>query len=298
MPKNQNPQTSKLSALILLSSLILGVFPMLQANELELRVMSFNVRNSNGRDGENRWQNRIEFTCETLQKHAADVVGLQEATQVQIDTFLKEAPQYQYLGTGAKGGNKGQFTAIMFRKDRFAVGESGSFWLSNTPNMPSKHWGNHHLRNCTWAKLTDKSSNQSFYVYNTHLDDGSQVSREKSVECISKHIHQHAKGAPFILMGDFNIPEDNPAITYLTQGSKLSHTSPISVVDSFRALHSQTQGLGTYHGFEGKTEGHRIDYIFLSHGSRTTAAAIDRSHKNGRYPSDHFPVTAHIFLKR
>lgn len=287
-------------ALIALSLLPTWCFaaPAVNSGDLDLRVMSFNIRNGTGNDGEDRWEFRKEFVYDVIRDDAPDVLGLQEAVRFQLDAFNQHLPEYGEVGIGANGETNGQYVSILYLKDRFEVNDSGTFWLSDTPAHPSKSWGNHHLRNCTWARLIDKATQQSFYVYNTHMDDGSQPSREKGIRLIMKHLQAQAIPAPFILMGDFNVAEDNPVIAYLNGSEDDAGHTPARAIDTFRARHPEVKDVGTFNGFTGLTSGAKIDYIFASPETLTLEAGIVRTSREGRYPSDHFPVTAHLRFKQ
>ena len=126
------------------------------------------------------------------------------------------------------------------------------------------------------------------------MDDGSQCSREKGVQGILQHYTQQTDPAPLILIGDLNVAEDNPVIAYLSGRSQSLGETPAPLVDSFRALYPDATRVGTYNGFAGKRSGAKIDYIFASPELQVRAAAIVRTEREGRYPSDHFPVTARL----
>jgi endonuclease/exonuclease/phosphatase family metal-dependent hydrolase len=261
--------------------------------------MSFNIRNGNANDGANHWNLRKEFLYDVIREHAPDVLGLQEAVRFQLDALNQHFPEYGEVGIISDSTrHTGQYVSILYLKDRFEVHDSGTFWLSDTPTQPSKSWGNHHLRNCTWARLVDKATQQPFYVYNTHLDDGSQPSREKAAQLIMQRFHRQTHRAPLILMGDLNVAEDNPVIAYLTGNGKLNgEATPLIMVDTFRFIHPYETTVGTFNGFKGYASGPKIDYIFASAEFHTLDAAIVRTSRDGRTPSDHFPLTAHLRFK-
>jgi endonuclease/exonuclease/phosphatase family metal-dependent hydrolase len=267
------------------------------ADGIDLRVMTFNIRNGLAQDGDNHWRNRKAFVCDVIRQCSPDVLGVQEAYRFQLDEFNQSLPQYGEIGVGREGGVKGEYSAILYRKARFDVDESGTFWLSDTPEKPSITWGNACVRICTWARLTDKISRRSFYVYNTHLDHVSQPSREKSVRLIMKRVQQRQHPDPLILTGDFNAGEGNPVVGYLKAAGKSPDRCPVPLVDSFRAVHPDAQTPGTSSGFQGRTDGPKIDYIFITPDSQAIEADIVRTSRDGRYPSDHFPVTARLRLK-
>jgi endonuclease/exonuclease/phosphatase family metal-dependent hydrolase len=272
--------------------------------DLELRVMSYNIRYGTANDGENHWNNRREMVFDLLRNHKSDVVGLQEALKFQIDEIVKAVPVFGMIGVGRDDGKaKGEYCAILYDRERFKIDESGTFWLSDTPEVPgSITWGNDCTRICTWARFVEKKSEKAFYVYNLHLDHISQPSREKSVVLVSKQIGQRKHEEPFIITGDFNAGENNPAILYLKgktgfddgKGGELKN--PHLVVDTFRLLHPEAKDVGTFNEFKGIRTGDKIDYIFVTPGAKVLEATILYDNVEGRYPSDHFPVTATLGL--
>jgi endonuclease/exonuclease/phosphatase family metal-dependent hydrolase len=258
-----------------------------------LTVMSFNIRYGTAKDGENRWEARRGFLFDVLREQDADVLGLQEALDFQIDEILAALPAYAVVGVGRDdGARKGEYAAILFRRDRFQVAASGTFWFSDTPDVVrSTGWGNRITRICTWARFIDRDG-RAFWVYNVHLDHESQPSREKSVALLRERIDARPfPGEPVIVAGDFNVGESNPALRTLTAGG--------AFVDTFRVLHPDEPTVGTFTGFRyGRVDGEKIDYIFVPPGTGVLSAAIVRTARDGRYPSDHFPVVARIVLER
>lgn len=260
---------------------------------LDVNFMSFNIRYDSPSDGENRWEKRKDFACDVVRDEAPDVVGLQEANRHQLDVFRTNLPEYAEVGIGRDGKRGGEYSAILYLHKRFDLTASGTFWLSETPTKPSQDWKSACRRICTWAQLTDKASRKSFFVYNTHLDHKSQLARMKGIKLIKDTMERQSAGHPAVLMGDFNVEEDNPVISFLN-GSSSPKTSDVFLVDIFRAYHPDKRTVGTYHGFSGRIDGKRIDYIFATPGTHTLDATIVTTNRNGRYPSDHFPVTAHL----
>jgi endonuclease/exonuclease/phosphatase family metal-dependent hydrolase len=261
-----------------------------------LRMMSFNIRNSYARDGENYWEGRKGLVYGVIRDYAPDVLGLQEANSFQLEELCHEFAEYGKVGEGSMGGTKGQYSAILFLKKRFKLTDSGSFWLSETTTEPSKSWGSSHHRICTWAELLDKESQQTIYVYNTHMDDGSRKAREKGARMIMDHIQKKAELFPSVFMGDFNAPEDSEALKIIKGNSEADQKLGIQMVDSFRVLHPQRKKVGTYHGFTGQSDGPKIDYIMIRPSMKVIEASILQTNLKGRYPSDHYPVTAQVSL--
>ena len=270
--------------------------PTKKASTIDIRVMTFNIRNGRAKDGENRWDLRKEFACDVIRDYAPDVLGVQEAYRFQLDEFNKRLPEYGEVGIGRDGGSRGEHSSILYLKKRFDVDESGTFWLSDTPMKPSANWGNRYRRVCTWARLIDKESARSFYVYNTHMDHQSQRARVNGTQLIMKTIKERKNSDPFVLMGDFNAPESNPLIAYLKGTAKLTGNTPIPVIDSWRVLHPEEKVVGTGSRFTGYIDGEKIDYIFVTPDTHVSEATIVRTNRKGRYPSDHYPVTAKLSL--
>lgn len=252
-------------------------------------VMSFNIRYGTANDGENRWDARRAMLFDLVRDQNADVVGLQEALAFQIDEIAAAAPAYAVIGVGRDdAARKGEYAAILYRRDRFHVAQSGTFWFSDTPDVvASKTWGNRITRICTWARLIDRDG-RAFWIYNVHLDHESQPSREKSVVLLRQRVDARPfPSEPVIVTGDFNVGEANPALAAIRAGG--------AFVDAFRVRHPDERVAGTFTGFTpGKIDGDKIDYIFVQPGAKVLSAAILRTSRGGRYPSDHFPVTATV----
>ncbi|HPC63429.1 MAG TPA: endonuclease/exonuclease/phosphatase family protein [Anaerohalosphaeraceae bacterium] len=263
-----------------------------------VKVMTFNIRNDTIVDGPNRWSRRKNIVFNMLRDHNADVIGLQEAEDEQVCDIQMALPCYSRYAVGRNDGRRqGETCAIFYRTDRFRLLDSGTFWFSDTPSVPgTKDWGNLWPRICSWVRLAERQSGQAFYVYNVHLDNLSQHSRQKSVELLARQVASRKSRDPFIVMGDFNMELDNPAMRYLQkQGIQTPYPR---MVDAWSSVHSGKPSLGTRHSFRGSISGPAIDHIPICETLQALDVSIDRrAGENGRYPSDHFPVIARILLK-
>ncbi len=263
-----------------------------------LSVMSFNIRYGTANDGDNHWNLRREFLFDVMREANADLVGLQEALDAQIAALLQALPHYAVVGVGRDDGRtRGEYAAILYRRDRFHVSDAGTFWFSDTPEVvASRSWGNNITRICTWARFVDRDG-QAFWHYNVHLDHESQPSRERSTALLAERIAaRRVPAEPVIVTGDFNVGETNPAIIRLTASVP---SGPALFVDTFRVRQPDEKVAGTFNGFKfGQTGGEKIDYVLVQPGTDVLDAAIIRTSRNDRYPSDHFPVTARIVLRR
>ena len=282
--------TRKLLIVLLALAVLLPVGVGSQPKPREpLTVMSFNIRYGTARDGENAWPARRTMVFDVIREQDADLIGLQEALDFQIDEILAAAPAYASIGVGRDdAGARGEFSAILFRKNRFRIAEAGTFWFSDTPTVAgSKSWGNNITRICTWARLIDRDG-RGFFLYNVHLDHESQPSRERSTRLLRERVEARSfRADPVVITGDFNVGEQNPALATLI--------GPF--VDTFRVVRPTEKPAGSFTGFKfGSVDGEKIDYVLAQPRTEVLSADIVRFSRDGRYPSDHFPVVARIRL--
>lgn len=261
----------------------------------ELRVMSFNIRYGTAPDGENHWDRRKDFLVETILEFRPDLLGTQETLAFQRDFLAEKLPAYGCLGVGREDGKEqGEMMAIYWRKDRFEVLNSGHFWLSTTPEVPgSKSWDSTLPRMVTWIKLRDlrHPDGRPILWMNTHFDHRGEQARQESARLLRAKLGEMGTGCSLIVTGDFNAGEGSQPYQLLF-GEVEGVTSP--VVDSFRLAHPQrSRDEGTFSGFRAENvTGARIDWIACSRDWRIINAGIDRTSRDGRTPSDHFPVFA------
>lgn len=262
------------------------------AGSAPLRVVSFNVRNSNAPDGENAWPKRAEFFFDTVAGFDADLIGFQEVLAVQHDAIVARLTGHGFAG-GARddGKRKGEWCLVAYRKSRFTALAQGDFWLSETPEVPgSKSWDAALTRICSWVRLRDHVTGRELVYANTHFDHKGVVARQEAARVISARLSALARGVPAILTGDLNITEDNPAYRVFV---KPDTPGAIHWIDAYRAVHPvRRPDESSFNGFKPVVDGSRIDFIFHTADFAATAATIDRTARDGRFPSDHFPVTA------
>jgi len=261
-------------------------------------VMTFNLRYGTADDGENSWRYRREFVFDVIREADPDIIGTQEALAFQLDELRDALPDYAKVGVGRDDGLiSGEFSAILYRAVDFDVLENGTFWFSATPDVPSiaGYWGAALPRICSWARFKEKETGRAFYVFNVHFSSRSREAREKSAELLSDRILAREHEDPVIVTGDFNAGEASIAMSTLI-GSGES-TSAVGLKDSFRVLYPDAGDVGTFNGFRGLTTGEKIDAVLISGGWDVMAAAILRTSRSGKYPSDHFPVFASLRLR-
>lgn len=257
-----------------------------------LSALTYNLRYDTEADGDNRWDNRKEFLTAQLRFYRPDVFGTQEGLVHQLQ-FLKEGLKtYEYFGKGRdKGDDAGEFSAIFYNTETLKLMEEHTFWLSETPEVPSRGWDAALNRVCTYGLFKTREKKRSFYVFNVHLDHLGEEARKESVRLVLNRIQAiNTKNLPVILMGDFNLEPGHEAILSLSKQMTDAHTlagDPIFGPP------------GTFNGFSlDEVVRRRIDYLFLSRGGFDLLRyGILTATLEGRYPSDHFPVFAELAFK-
>lgn len=259
----------------------------------QMNIVSYNIRLNTASDGENAWPNRIEMVTGLLQFHEAEIFGLQEALYDQIQDIEKGLPDYEWFGVGRDDGEKaGEFSPIFYNKSKFILYDHGTFWLSETPDVPSKGWDAALNRIVTWGRFQSKVTGKQFLVFNTHFDHRGTEARKNSALLIEKKIREMTrnKNLPVILTGDFNLTPDTEPIVLLKKYMK----------DSFEITEAPPYGpVGTFNGFniDADLSSNRIDYVFVHGGVDVLKYAALTDFKDHRFPSDHLPVFAKVQLK-
>jgi endonuclease/exonuclease/phosphatase family metal-dependent hydrolase len=267
------------------------------AAEAPLKVMTFNIRYATAPDGENSWNKRKELLLSVVRKFDPDLLGTQETLASQADYLTANLSDHTLVGVGREDGKRGgEFSALLFRTGRFTMVDSGTFWLSETPDEPgSKGWDSSLPRIVSWARLKDRSdANREFYYLNTHWDHRGNQARIESGKLIRGWLTEHAAKKPIILTGDFNVNEDHEGYQALVSESGRGPR----LTDVYRQVHPKPRAEeSTFGNFTGNRRGKRIDFILATPDFTAGQATIVHTNDNGRYPSDHYPVTAVLTLQ-
>ena len=254
------------------------------------RIMTFNVRTP-GDKAPNHWKARIPRIQAVMEKYQADLVGVQELTPKQKTALLSSDTPYEAVGVGREVDQGGEQCCIFYRKDRFDCLESGTFWLSETPEVVgSRSWNSACRRICTWARLRDRITGQTFLHFNTHLDHISEEARQKGAALILSRIEAMGQGLPCFLTGDLNCRVGSPAaqaILARMKDTKLASETPHE---------GPTQTFHAYHFNPDKENKSEIDFIFFQGELRVLKHITISDHDGDEYPSDHFPVMAEVAL--
>ncbi|MEG1228549.1 MAG: endonuclease/exonuclease/phosphatase family protein [Flavobacterium sp.] len=254
-----------------------------------LKIMTYNIRLNVASDGENAWPNRKDYFMSQVQFYSPDIFGVQEATPSQVIDIASGMPKYSKFGIGREEGGTGEACTIYYKKDRFKLQESNTFWLSETPNVVSRGWDAACNRVCTYGLFTDLKTKKTFYVFNLHLDHMGEVARVKGVQVVLEKIKTiNTKKYPVFLMGDFNSEPNTPQIAEIKK--VMDDTRDVSKEKPFGPS-------GTFNNFKhNEPVTLLIDYIFISKNSGLTVQkhAVLSDSKDLKYPSDHLPVLIEI----
>ena len=238
----------------------------------DFSTMSFNVYTAN------QTVERIDRVINVLLRYMPDSIGLQEANEKWMMELKKVlSDYYEFVGKGREEGNQGEAVPILYAKEKYNLIESGTKWLTSTPDEVSKMPGAKYYRIFTWALLEDKATGMRYLHVNTHLDTAGSDIRYAEVKILMRFL-QNYNNVPVILTGDMN--------------AKLN-TNELNFFKNFN--------LATVFDYEEltdvKTNANAIDWIYLTSDSASmTYHTFDDSIYNGDYPSDHYPYYAEFIV--
>ena len=252
----------------------------------EVKVISYNIRFANKKDGDNVWQNRAKASPAMIRDYAPDVFGVQEALAVQLEYLDDKLPHYSFVGVGREDGKKkGETMAIFYNTRKVRLLDWGTYWLSETPDKPSRGWDADCKRTATWTLMEMKGSGKKFFYVNTHLDHRGDMAQQKGLELILERIAaMNPDGLPMILTGDFNVEPDAPVLYGLNA----------KMTDARRSA-LKTDSRATFNAWGKRAS--IIDYIYHSGFSECAEfETIVRQYKGVLYISDHYPIVARLIF--
>ena len=253
------------------------------------KIISFNVRYSSAPeiDGDNRWELRRDASVKMVAKHKPLVMGLQEACPDQIDFLDLNLTGYKHIGVGRDDGKRaGEMMAIYYDTTRLTLLDSGTFWLSETPEKVSIGWDAACNRTCTWGHFKVNDTGFEFLYFNTHLDHLGSQARKNSIKLIvAKMTELNPDNVPVFLSGDFNSTTDDPIFDPLKASLK-----------DARMMSAISDKNITYNGFGKVTDNPDarkewvIDHIFFS-GVNPMAFMVLNGNYGVPFISDHYPIS-------
>jgi endonuclease/exonuclease/phosphatase family metal-dependent hydrolase len=276
-------------------ALFCTIFSYMHAQAQPMKIMTYNIRCGNcDNNNENNWESRKNITFSMIDKYKPDIIGFQEIIPFQLAYISDTLKEYSYFGSGRDANRGGEGCYIFYNKEKFTIdsANSGTLWYSDTPEVPgSSNWGDDYQRIITYARFTDKKTGKSFYHFNTHLTLKDSI-QSRYAEFLAQNITKRAIADPVIVTGDFNAIESSKAIERMKQP-----IGNLSLIDSYREVHP-TGDAFTFHGFTGKGDGRKIDYIFIQKDSfKVVDSDIITYNVNNKFPSDHFPILVELLLK-
>lgn len=258
-----------------------------------LDVMSFNLKVDNVGDA-NSWDNRRDAVISMINQEKPTVIGTQEAQPHMITYISRNCPNYGWYGLGRDTGDvppesdtylREESATIFYDKDRVEMLEHGTFWLSETPDVPSLGWDAGYNRTCTWGLFREKDSGLEFYFFNTHLDNSGSIARTESMKLIvNKMAEINTNNFPAFITADFNSNTNQDCFLPLQ-----------AVMKDARQTAPETDNNMTYNGFS-TTGGRMLDHIFYSGDCTPTLYHTLIEDYGVPFISDHYPIKAHFNL--
>lgn len=267
---------------MLMRSILIFVFAsVISADAQMIDVMTYNIRYDNPGDSINAWPNRKQKVADLILKYNPDIIGIQEALNHQLQDLLKSLPGFKMIGVGRDDGRQmGEFSAVLYKADRFDVINEHTFWLSETPDVAgSKSWDAAITRIVTHCVFLDKKVNREFAFFNTHFDHMGDSARIESAKMIKNEIEKIDGEIRAIVTGDFNFTPDAKPYSIITDRSFAELIDPAP------------EPVGTFCSFKvNSIQCKRIDYIFITNEWNADQYKVITDHDGKHYPSDHLPV--------
>jgi endonuclease/exonuclease/phosphatase family metal-dependent hydrolase len=265
------------------------------AGEGEIKIMSFNVRTSGmDKDTPNHWDNRKEAVLALIKDQMPDIMGVQEATFTSQWLWLKDklkSAGYDGYGlnrqTGKESGS-GECPGILWNGNVIKKIEVGTFWLSETPDTPSKGWDANYYRTATWGLFEHIATGQIFFMVNTHLDHESITAQVEGMKLIEQKLLEYEWDYPLYLTGDFNVISTDKALDGVREFMRNART--------YATVRDTNP---TVNGFGSSSSRKQIDHIYYSDYLKAVEYYTIMDAYNGvTYVSDHYPIYAIIKLKK
>ena len=298
----------------LITACLLAVAPYALSAQ-DLYIGQYNIRNANAKDSAagNGWDRRCPVVCDILRVESFDIFGSQEVLHSQMEDLQRALPEYDFVGVGRNDGKtEGEYAPIFYKKDRIKCLQSGTFWLSETPDVvASVGWDAKYTRICTWGQFKDKKTGKKFWMFNLHMDHRGVEARKQSALLVMERIKMMCGNQSYILLGDFNVDQFNPIYPMMMESGMFVDCHDAAVV------RFAPTGSMNYFKPDFKTDS-RIDHVLVSDDfevldytvltysywseEKPSAEALEaiKAGEEGvviqkqRLPSDHYPIGIHL----
>ncbi|MCQ2430210.1 MAG: endonuclease/exonuclease/phosphatase family protein [Clostridia bacterium] len=182
---------------------------------------------------------RAEGIFTAIKSHDPDVLCLCEINFTWVD-YLNEAldgesGEYASYGKSSQGATWGAkrinkstwdlFNLILWKKDKYDLIESGTFWCSKTPDKKGTfNWEDGTVgdfaRGINWVILEEKVTGARFFVLCQHIDAKVPVARQYSARLIAQKAEELSQGLPVLMTGDWNTGDSSDAYAELMKSGK------------------------------------------------------------------------------
>ncbi|KAI8470756.1 MAG: Endonuclease/exonuclease/phosphatase [Monoraphidium minutum] len=238
---------------------------------MAIKVMSFNIRFDNPKEAEeDKWDARKPLCVEIINKYKPHIIGFQEPHRNQVDDLDAALPGYGWFGKGRyltfMGINEehNELNPIFYDKEALTLEASGTFWYSDTPEVPNTQWKcSAFPRIATWGRFAVNGTDQRMCFVNTHFDHESEEARTKAAELLLQQLPSISQNLPTAIVGDLNAGEGSPAVCHLC--TELTECSGAGC----ETIEGLLGKVGTFVGFD-KSIDSQIDFIFANKGFKAS----------------------------
>lgn len=239
--------------MIMVAAVLMPFASLAQNADNELKVMSYNIRNSDSKDGTNSWMYRYAASAEMIQDQQADVIGLQEATEDQLYFIEQNFKDYKNVDGPA---------SILWNRKTVSLQKSGT------------------VDSATWALIKHKKTGERFYIFNVDMEKVAEAERKAALRGIlDKLVQMNEDALPVVMTGGFYMKPADPSLSDVE-----------SEMNNARKSASKTDNTGTYNNW-GKNND-VLDHIFYSgFGSCAEYQTVTKKYADRKFVSDHYPIT-------
>lgn len=231
---------------------------------------------------------RAKLFAQQINDHMPDTLGVQEINSNWVEKMEEYLPQYAYYGVKRGGDDnekQSEMNGIFYLKDKFDLLLSDTFWLTDTPDVESKHPDAACYRICSYVVLENKSTGKVFAHFNTHFDhvsESAQALGGKLVSQKAKELMETYGNIPVVITGDFNQYSDAPGCVALEENGFFNANKTVENGDNML----------TYNGWTKQTEGRPIDYIFVNNNFSVESYEVITDTGAKTNVSDHYMIKA------